>query len=229
MYKNDYGKFDYSRIEEHRKKLNITQEELADWMGVSRITIIKYEQGKSISKSSFIKLISFLNTDTKEELYGNPTDDYGMEYLKLSEGNYILDIPYITVSMYNKFLKSFVFGEPKICLVSDRINSGTFVAFEVRGDAMDDNTRNSLSLGDIAVAKEMNKEVLSGEINPADLWVIIIENDILIRKIEGYIQGENRVACKAINSSLEYADFSLNVSEIRKIYKVTQRITKFLN
>lgn len=225
----DNETLDYILIKRHRKRLRITQDELASWMGLQRMSIGRYEKGEPIPPESTKKLLRFLKAETKEELYGNPTDDYGMEYKKLTEGNYILNIPYIPVRQYSYFLDTFELGKTYISIVFDRINSGVYTAFEVRGEAMDDNSRHSLSTGDVAVAKEVKIEELSQEVNPKDFWVIIIENDILIRRIERYIQDENRVACKAINSSLEYADFSLNVSDIKRIYQVTQRITKFLN
>ncbi|PXV66917.1 hypothetical protein CLV62_104178 [Dysgonomonas alginatilytica] len=225
----DNETLDYTLIKRHRKRLRITQDELASWMGLQRMSIVRYERGEPIPPESKKKLLYFLNTETQEELYGNPTDDYGMEYQKLSGGNYILKIPFTPVCQYSYLLDTFDLGDTQISIVFDRINSGAYAAFEVRGEAMDDNSRYSLSNGDIAISKEVKIEDLSEEINPKDFWVILIENDILIRKIKGYNQNENSIVFKANNPSIEYADFSLNVSDIKRIYQVTQRITKFLN
>ncbi len=52
-----------NRIKEQRLKLNIRQQELADFAGVSRNTIRLLENGKGISLLSFIRVLRKLDLD----------------------------------------------------------------------------------------------------------------------------------------------------------------------
>ncbi|NDV68555.1 helix-turn-helix transcriptional regulator [Dysgonomonas sp. 25] len=222
----DYETFDFKRIKQHRKFLGITQDELAEWLNAGRTTIIRYEKGR-IPIEAMPKITRFLDVKTKEELYGVLVDDFGLEYKTLSNGEYQISIPYIPISSYQQYANTFELGDLQLGYVVDNINTGLYVAFEVKGEAMDNGSRRSLTKGDIAIAKELDKDNLQMDEINGEIWVVILEGDILFRKVEKFVRKDNKIVFRALNPSKEYADFSLNLAEIKKLYRVIERRTNF--
>lgn len=227
MVLSENQKFDYKLIKPHRKRLKMTQDDLADWMGVTRYSIINYEGGKTIPPNSINKLRLFLEAETKDELYDTHFDSFGNEYSNLPTGEYLINVPYIPISSYSQYISTFEFGELKLGHIVSDIDSGLYVAFQVENEAMDDGSRKSLTKGDIAIAKEIDKDKINVDDCCSDVWVIIIENNILFREVEQFIEGENCVIFKALNPSLNDSDFRIELSSIKKIYQVIKRITNF--
>ncbi len=221
----DYGK----SIKQKRKELGISQQEVADWLGLHRVTLGNYENKQhNISEVKLKKIEQFLNLKTAYEFYGTfRLDSFGMEYKALSNGEYLLNVPYIPVSLYDEYAATLEGGNFKLNHLIDQIDKGVYIAFEVKGEAMDNGSRLGLTKGDIAVAKEVDKNSIEMDKTAANIWVIILEDDILFRKMERVIKDESKILFKALNPSREFADFSLNISEIKKIYQVTQRRTNY--
>jgi len=223
----DNESFDRKLIKQHRRVLGMTQDDLAEWMGESRSTIQRIENSDiTISTENKKKLNHFLKIQSKEELYGTLTDNYGVEYNSLPTGNYLITIPYIPISNYNDFACKLDLGELKVNHIVDSINSGFYIAIQVNGEAMDDGSRISLRKGDIAVCMELDKEHIDIDENTANIWVVIFENKIWFRKAENTFEKEC-VLLKAINPSISFADLELEIESITKIYKVIQRQTNF--
>lgn len=218
-------------IKLQRKRLHIKATEFAVWLKVDRDTVRNYENGTTIPRGLILdKINRFLKMKSKEELTDDVLkDDYGMEYEKISDCEFSIKIPRITIQDYKNFIDSFECGKSKLSLIFDEINSGFYLAFEVKEEVINYNNIQSLNVGDIAIAKEVRIEELNRDIEPTELWIIILDNDILFRNIESYNPKENKVEIKALNSSFDKMDLSLNISEIKRLFQVKQRITKLLN
>lgn len=236
-YINDYGipimmeytdceVFNCKKIKHHRKLLGITQDELAKWMGLGRTTIIKYEKGDVIPSDSLKKLNLFFEIRNKAELFDYQYDKCGMEYKAVSTGEYLMRIPYIPTSFYEHYINNSDTGNLRVNHFIHMIDSGIYIAFEVKGEAMDDGSRVSLKMGDIVITQEMDKDNLKVEKDDSNVWAILVGKEILFRKAERFID-EDKILFKALNPSLEYSDFTLKISDIKKIYKVIQRRTNF--
>lgn len=224
MIDYEFGK----RLKYQRKKLHIKTTEFAVWLKVDRDTIRNYENGTTTPRGLVLEKINrFLEMKSKEELTDDVLkDDYGMEYEKISDREYSIKIPRITIQDYKDFIQSFECGKSKLSLIFDEINSGFYLAFEVKEEVKNNNNNQSLNVGDIAIAREVDIDELKKDIEPTEIWILILENDILFRKIGGYSKKENKVEIKALNPSFDKMDLSLNISEIKRLFQVKQRITK---
>lgn len=60
-----------NKIKEYRKNKNMTQEELANELGVSRKTLVLIESGSVISKINSAYKLSLILDETVEELFYN--------------------------------------------------------------------------------------------------------------------------------------------------------------
>lgn len=96
MNQEKIGKF----IAECRKKNNMTQEELAEKIGVSRKSVSRWENGNTMPDYSILdNLCNVLNVSINEIYYGkNLKDD---EYKNISEKN-------LRLYMYEKYRKYYL-------------------------------------------------------------------------------------------------------------------------
>ena len=136
------------RIRINRKKLGLTQDQLAKKLGVSKRTIINYEKGETIpdSKSELLHQILFKSED---------------EALPVDYGNY-LQIPLIQHRARAGFLSGwgdpeYVQELPTILWEVDKEYKGRYICFEVTGDSMDNDSRESIVEKDVLLCREIQR------------------------------------------------------------------------
>ena len=92
--KTDFG----SWIRTERKKLGLSQKELADKCGVSQMTIRRYESGMRKENNSITKIKSFLKGDSiMEEKRGYPNPNYTEEDVMTEEEAILEEVGLVTV------------------------------------------------------------------------------------------------------------------------------------
>lgn len=102
-------------------------------------------------------------------------------------------------------------------------NGGNYVAFEVKGDSMDDNTRNSICQGDIVLGCELKKEYWLFRLHFPKVFVIVHrENGIIIKEVIDHDVTTGIIRCHSWNPSPEFRDFSLNLEEIHQMFYIKE-------
>ena len=111
---------------------------------------------------------------------------------------------------------------------TDKIVHGKYLAFEVRGDSMDDGTRKSFEEGDIVLVRELNRIHWKDGLryNDRPYWVVVFDNSILIKQVVAQDLLRGTVTFHSLNSSPEYSDFTLDMDKIRALYYVVQKKPK---
>lgn len=107
MNQEKTGKF----IAECRKKMNMTQEQLAEKIGVSRKSISRWENGNSMPDYSILKtLCDTLNISINELYYGKKIDK--TDYKNISEDNLRMYIQekYSKRILIKRILSGFITG-----------------------------------------------------------------------------------------------------------------------
>ena len=99
---------------------------------------------------------------------GDSEDPYlitksGIRYYQLPNGKFLMQVPFVPVKAYAKYVdecRDADLGEPmdEYNFIVDQIGHGKYMAFEIKGDSMDDDTRRSLANGDIILGRELNRE-----------------------------------------------------------------------
>ena len=94
-------------------------------------------------------------------------------------------------------------------------------AFEVKGDSMNNGKIDSFEEGDIVLSIEINpdefKQVINNDLS--DFWILDIGDALIMKQITEF--KNNKLTCHSLNPSAEYKDFSLNINNISRIYKIT--------
>jgi hypothetical protein len=117
---------------------------------------------------------------------------------------------------------------PKIYLPREMGDHGTYIAFEVVDDSMDDNKRHAVCDRDVVLAAIIDKDELGNKFQIGNcIFLIISQNGCLIRQITDHNRETGDITCHSYNSS--YTDFVINLKEVYqllRVNKVVDRVVK---
>ncbi len=118
--------------------------------------------------------------------------------------------------------EEYIEGLPVVPFFADHEAKGNYVAFEVRGDSMDDGTDEGYMEGDRVLGREI----------PSDLWVssklhirkwdfIIVHTEgILVKRIIDHDVDKHLITIHSLNDM--YEDKVLDLKDVRKIFNVIE-------
>lgn len=165
-----------------------------------------------------------------EEIY--LTTAAGISYFKTPGGKFIMRVPMVPVYAYAKYVDEFRDaniweGNGYSYFPVDQIYHGNYQAFEIKGDSMDDDSKRSLSHGDIVNARELSRDKWSSRLHTDQYpnWIIVTDTTVLCKQITNQNLETGEIICHSLNPSPEYADFTLNLNEVRKLFNIVQRVS----
>lgn len=157
----------------------------------------------------------------------------GVKYYEMADGKYRMRVPFIPIKAYAKYIDECRDAEfigdlfEEFDFIVDKIGHGRYFAFEIKGDSMDNDTKRSLSNGDIVLARELSKEHWRNKLHTDDFpnWVIVLDNTILCKQIIEQDLEKGTIVCHSLNSSPEYTDFELKLDNICQLCNIVQRVS----
>ncbi len=111
---------------------------------------------------------------------------------------------------------------PTIDFTPDHEMHGNYVAFEVKGDSMDDGTKESYVDGELVICREVEPHLWQHDklhINKRD-FVIVHNEGILIKRITDHDVASHTITIHSLNP--EYPDRTIDLSEVRQIFSVVE-------
>lgn len=108
---------------------------------------------------------------------------------------------------------------------TDKIVHGKYFAFEVKGESMDDGTRNSFEEGDRVLVRELDRMHWKDGLrfNDHPYWVVVFDSSVLIKQIVAQDLEKGKITFHSLNPSPEYSNFTLEMDKIRALYYVLQK------
>lgn len=157
----------------------------------------------------------------------------GVKYYQMSNGKFRMRVPFIPVKAYAKYVDEFRDAEfmgdeyEEFDFIVDKIGHGRYFAFEIKGDSMDNDSKRSLSNGDIVLARELCQEHWRSRLHTDNYpnWIIVLDNTILCKQIVDQDLVNCKITCHSLNPSPEYADFELNLDDVRQLCNIVQRVS----
>lgn len=160
----------------------------------------------------------------------------GISYFKTPGGRFIMRVPMVPIYAYAKYIDEFRDadiweGNGYSYFPVDQIYHGNYQAFEIKGDSMDDDSKRSLSHGDIVNARELSRDKWTSRLHTDQYpnWIIVTDNTILCKQIIDQNLDTGDIICHSLNPSPEYTDFPINLNDVRKLFNIVQRVTSDFN
>jgi transcriptional regulator with XRE-family HTH domain len=238
-----------NRLKYLLEKEGITAYRIWKDTSITKGTIANYIEGKTNPDKSNISILANYfnvtekwllkgegNMDRSEEIKGETPyliTKSGVKYYEMSNGKYRMRVPFVPVKAYAKYIDEyrdaeFLGGEfEEFDFIVDKIGLGRYFAFEIKGDSMDDDTKRSLSNGDIVLARELSKEHWRNKLHTDDFpnWIIVLDNTILCKQIAEQNTEKGYILCHSLNSSPEYTDFEIKLDKVYQLYNIVQRVS----
>jgi phage repressor protein C with HTH and peptisase S24 domain len=225
MKKND-GKLFAKWLEENG--INIT--ELADNIGLSRQTVYNYTKRIEIDQSFKDKLarggydVPLLGVKSFDTLVLVEEPRANVIPVNFTEKS-VMYVPLVNKYAYAGYLSGYGDAEyiqslPAVPMIADREGKGTYMAFEVKGDSMDDGTRHSYEQGDIIIGRQIVQHHWQSKLHISKYDFVIVHrtDGILLKKIIKHDTATGTLTLHSLNPL--YDDFSINMNEIAQIFNV---------
>ena len=173
---------------------------------------ILYEKGEPISNISKENIEEAVN--------------YTLEAIPLNQ-NYIINVPLVNQYAQAGYLCGFqdaayIATLPTIPFIIDHEAKGNYVAFEVRGDSMNDGTEESYLEGDRLLCREIAPYLWAESKLHIRKWdfVIVHEDGILVKRIIDHNVENHTITIHSLNDM--YPDRVIDLAEVRQIFNVIE-------
>ncbi len=199
------------QLNEIAEKLNISPQNLNNWLNVKDIKVSTLEKiALAINKSVYF---FFENYNSNVAIPEMPRD--------------VTVAPLISQYAYAGYLSGFADHEyldaQPTYVAARQHNGGHYVAFEVRGDSMDDGTKRSICEGDILLGRELRKDLWQFRLHVPKVFVIIHRTDgIICKEIIAHDLENGVITCHSWNPDPEYQDFEINMRDVLQLFYVKE-------
>ena len=191
--------------------------------------------GESFRKPTIEKIKkSFPHWNMDWILYekGEPISNISKENIEILEAiplnqNYIINVPLVNQYAQAGYLCGFqdaayIATLPTIPFIIDHEAKGNYVAFEVRGDSMNDGTEESYLEGDRLLCREIAPYLWAESQLHIRKWdfVIVHEDGILVKRIIDHNVENHTITIHSLNDM--YPDRVIDLAEVRQIFNVIE-------
>lgn len=229
-------------LREILRERNISQSVVAEALGIQPNNIKRYDDLSKrsiedifiISKATGLDISDLIghniDTTTNEEPY--LTTSPGIKYFQRPGGKFLMRVPIVPVYAYAKYIDEvrdaeIWDGDGYFDFPVDQIYHGNYQAFEIKGDSMDDDSKRSLSHGDIVNARELSRDKWTSRLHTDQYpnWIIVTDTTVLCKQIISQNLETGDIVCHSLNPSPEYTDFTINLDEVRKLFNIVQKVS----
>lgn len=216
------------KIKEQRLEKGLTLKALGDLMGVDKAQIYNWETGKRNPKAEYlIKLSNVLQFDFVrylEQISGQedstpPTPTKKTyEEARITEKN-LRSVPLVNIFTYGSFMHQWgdsEYLEGLTMIPTTLPDDGNYLWFEVRGDSMSYDGKNSIEQGDYILARELQR-VHWNQLYLSKVWAWVLnhkEQGVMVKQITW--QDKNVITCHSLNPS--ESDFTVDLNDISQIF-----------
>lgn len=154
----------------------------------------------------------------------------GVKFFTREDGQLVMKVPIVPFkalgSPEDEFAEIIRSHEgDTVTVVVDAVHHGSYIAFRIEGDSMDDGTRDSFEAGDIVVVRELSRDKWLPKLHYKQwpYWVVVFGNNIRIKQIIDQDEATGTITLHSLNPSPEYCDFTLNLDEISRLFNVIKK------
>ena len=191
--------------------------------------------GESFRKPTIEKIkksFPHWNIDWILEEKGEPFSEVPLEKVEVLEAvplnqSHIINVPLVSQYAQAGYLcgyqdAAYMETLPTIPFIIDHEAKGNYVAFEVRGDSMNDGTEESYLEGDRLLCREIYSQYWVESKLHYTKWdfVIVHEEGILVKRIIDHNMDNHTITIHSLNSM--YPDRVIDLAEVKQIFNVIE-------
>lgn len=220
-----------------------SKDRILDFISHLGIGQTKFEENAGISRGYLSKIKSSIGSGTLKKIM-TAYPELNQNWLITGDGDMLLSkkeikevehiipehiiyVPLVNQYAYGGYLCGYADTEyieslPTIPFIVDQEAHGHYVAFEVKGDSMDDGTDESYKEGDRLLCREIDQRYWTDSKLHIRKWdfVIVHEEGILIKRIVKHDVDNKTITIHSLNPY--YPDRILNLSEVKQIFNVIE-------
>lgn len=229
------------QLRENRKRYKMTQQDLADELGIDRRTVINYEKGEPIPHSK-IKLLEHIFSEKEklydisnaqplvvkdpQELYANKNGNVFFE----EDGKLYVSVKLVPVKAFGSYLSDFQdpdffdsLHETRKFKV-DHMGRGNYICFEVKGDSMNGGKIDDSKDGAELLCRELGRQHWKDGFRDSPLgWVIVHRDTIVFKDIKSVDMNTGDMVLSSRSGLPQHPDFTVNLNDVRQIWRVIKR------
>lgn len=218
------------------------KERLTEFIKSQNISVREFERRADLS-NGYLKSLRKSPTIDKMRSIVSAYPMLNQEWLLTGEGNMLVEsiesnaepltnerrvgVRLVSQYAYAGYLSGYGDDEyldslPLIDFTPDREMTGNWLAFEVRGDSMDDGSKESYIEGEIVICREVEPDYWRDSrlfINKRD-FVIVHKEGILIKRIIAHDVDKHTITIHSLNPL--YKDRTINLKDVLQIYSIIE-------
>jgi len=218
-----------------RKSLGLNQTIFAQSLGLQQGSYSDIERGrvKTLSES-VIRLLQLNYNINRDWLTGKSevmsvlnTEPAKSEQnaKKLPFSEFVTTAPLISQYAHAGYLEGYADTEyieqQPVYVASKKYSNGNYVAFEIRGDSMDDGLKRSICNSDVVLGRELTRDYWKCKLHIPKIFIIVHTREgIICKEIVEHNVDNATFRCHSFNP--EYEDFELNLKDVVKLFYIKE-------
>lgn len=210
-------------ITDRTKPDSIKLAAICDFLGINKVWLLT-GNGEPLVSASTVQLVN----EVREAAMGYGRKPPVVEdEAQLTNQVLIKNVPLVNQYAYAGYLsgytnQTYMDELPAVPFIVDHEAQGNYVAFEVRGDSMNDGTEDSYLEGDRLLCREIQRHLWEQSRLHIRKWdfVIVHKDGILIKRIIDHNTQTHELTIHSLNPL--YDDRIIRMDEIRQIFNVVE-------
>lgn len=220
-------------LREILKEKRISQREVADALGITPNNLPRFDDLTKRSIEEVIKIANIIGITPTELMNLNcensiiDIDIKPNSEAQLMEQTMIMNVPLVNQYAYAGYLSgyqdaSYLSQLPTLPFIVDHEAQGNYVAFEVKGDSMNDGTEESYIEGDRLLCREIPQHLWCGTKLHIRKWdfIIVHSEGILVKRIIDHDVENHTITIHSLNPL--YQDRIIDLCDVRQIFNVVE-------
>lgn len=227
-----------SRMKKFREEKHWSREMMAEKLGMKTPNYGNVERGEQYPTIEQLKIIVSISdipysywVDGEPEpssTFDEPSLKYGSAKAIDLGSMIIMHVPLVNQYAYGGYMRGFsdvtyIDTLPKTPWMVEREYKGNYMSFEVKGDSMDDGSRDSYIDGDILLCREISNDLWTKNKLHIKKWDFVIVHKtegIVIKRITSHEVEKGIINLHSLNE--QYSDYEVKLKHVLKIFNVVK-------
>lgn len=219
-------------IRSRLQSLGLTVTAAAEALGMTRQNLNKHLSAKELSPH-FTRLFKEklgLETSVVEltNIQANKVNNSNQVRPVSFEDRSVMLVPFVNNYARAGYLtgysnETYIDGLPRLPWLVDKEYKGSYMCFEVKGDSMDDGSRDSYIEGDILLCREIAPHLWKTSklhIKKWDFVIAHITEGIIVKRIVEHSVDKGSIVVHSLNEL--YPDYTIELKDVIKIFNVVK-------